>query len=131
MTNRAILAKLHIAPKDLGYTDAVRRDIMARICNGKTSSKQLTLAESDALLKEYKRLGWKPKPARKKINYRKKSNRPLVRKVYALWGELREKGWTRNKRPDGFVNALTGAGAPEWCTNEQLNKVIEALKSKL
>lgn len=102
MASRAMIAKIHIAVKALGIEDDYRA-IMAKHCNGKTSSKDLTDIEAAALLARFKAAGWQPtrprivkdghKGGEKKVpnNFIQVPAGPFAkmqRKVLALWNEL-------------------------------------------
>jgi phage gp16-like protein len=59
---RCELAKLHIAPKELGMDDDVRKELIGRISKGRTRScADLTAKERQSLLAEFIRLGWQSK----------------------------------------------------------------------
>lgn len=134
MSNRnPMLAKLHIAKKELRLDDETYRAVLSRV-TGKTSSAGLKDHQLDAVLAEFKRLGWKPKKAG-----RQPSDKPHVRKVWAVWRDMVSLAipadgsdaalrafvarQTRNPaRPDGIAN-------PEWLSPEEANKVVEGLKA--
>lgn len=122
----ALLAKLHIAKKQLALADAEYRGVLHRV-TGKASAAALSVPELTAVLSEFERLGFK--------GVRKPTKRaPHVRKVYALWGELQTRGAVvRGPRGAGalraFVRRQAGVAAPEFLTPEQSASVIEALKS--
>jgi hypothetical protein len=129
------LAKVHIARKDLELTDDCYRAILARI-TGQESSAGLDPAQLDAVLAEFKRLGWsaKPKaaPAAGGLRHRPASGKAEVRKVFAIWGDMcRLNIPTINNRAGliAFVQRMTDVDDPEWMNSEQARVVIEALKS--
>ncbi len=124
----AALAKIHIAKKDLGYDDDTYRDVLERV-TGKQSSGKMTEAERNAVLAEFRRLGWSPQ---RKSNWRKPSGNPHIRKVWALGKELDNRGywklpWKRGLK--AFVKKETGIDDPDWLDTKQASKVIEALKA--
>ena len=120
-----MMAKLHIAKKELGLADDDYRAVMARV-TGKTSSKDCSDGEIDRVLTEFKRLGFKPaKPY---------SAKPHVRKIYALWTALEKAGALSDasrKALASFCERQTGVTSPDWLTPPQANKVTEGLKSWL
>ncbi len=67
-TRRSLLAKVHIAKKDLGLDDAAYRAVLAR--HGVESSKDLDVKGMEKLLTHFERLGWvsTPKQAKPRIN---------------------------------------------------------------
>lgn len=126
MSRNAILARLHCAKRDLGLDDDTYRDILERV-TGKRSASNLGSAAIGAVLDEFKRLGWQS------VSAPRKSNRPVIRKVFALWGALKELGVLRDHTREGlrgFIRRMTHGACddPDWMTDEQARIVIEALK---
>ena len=127
-----MLAKVHIAKKELGLADDNYRAIMRRV-TGKASSGVCSDIELQQLLAEFKRLGWKPK-TNGAASGTKKSGKPHVRKVYALWGELDRAGALHDGSRgalQAFVQRQTGVASPEWLMAPQANQVTEGLKAML
>ena len=125
---RALLAKVHIAKKDLGLTDENYRAILVRI-TGKASSADCSERQLEQLLAEFRRLGWIPKKGANPI-----SDKPFVRKIYALWKEAGVVGAVYNASKDDlrtFVMRQTGKSAPEFLGPADANKVSEALKAMI
>ena len=121
------LAQIHIAKKQLGLDDETYRAVLMRVTR-KVSSAAMNPAERSKVIAEMKRLGFKP---RGKFTARKASDKPYVRKVFALWGELKRKGLWRDPNPASlraFVKKMTGVADPEWLSFAQATVVIEALK---
>jgi len=129
-----MLAKVHIARKDLALTEDCYRAVLSRI-TGQESSKGLTDAQLDKVLAEFKRLGWKPKSkatAADGQRYRPASGRVHVRKVFAIWGDMCKANIPVIANRAGllaFVQRMTGVDDPEWMTPQQAQIVTEALKS--
>lgn len=61
---KATLSKIHIAKQQLGMDDDIYRGLLARVA-GVRSSKELNSRQASAVLNEFERLGWKPKPGAK------------------------------------------------------------------
>jgi hypothetical protein len=123
-----MLAKAHIAKKELGLDEDTYRDVLQRV-TGHGSAKDCSPRELEKLLAELRRLGWKPKTRRPE------SKSPRVRKVWALWGQMcrdslvrAEGNSARRSALRTFVEKLTGVTDPEWLTPEQASMVIEGLK---
>lgn len=132
MTRSPMLAKVHIAKKELALAEDDYRALLVRI-TGKASSRDCSEGELDRLLSEFKRLGWKPK-TNSAASGTKKSGKPHVRKVYALWGELDRAGALHDGSRgalQSFVLRQTGVSSPEWLTATQANQVTEGLKAML
>ncbi len=122
-----LLAQIHIARKELGLDDDTYRAVLIRITH-KPSSAVMSAAERCKVIAEFKRLGFKPKG---KHSRRPTASKPYVRKVFALWGELKRKGIWRDPSPQSlrhFVKKMTGCDDPEWLEYHQASQVIEALK---
>ena len=129
---RAMLAKVHIARKDLALSEDSYRDVVQRIA-GVPSAAGCTDAQLDALLAEFRRLGWKV--AHKRPLCRK----PLVRKIYAIWADMAPLLSDHSAQAlRSFVGRQTrdpwrprGVGAPEFLEDEDAHRVIEGLKAWL
>ncbi len=122
-TRRRLLAQVHIAAKELGLDEETYRAVLKRIA-GVSSAAQASDAQLRAVLDEFARRGWK----RRRI---RPSRKPHVRKVWAMWAELKRRGIWRDRRRSSlraFVKRQTGVEDPEWLTPEEANAVIEALK---
>ncbi len=133
---RALLARLHIARKELGLDEETYRAALQRIA-GASSARDLSDEAIERVLAEFRRRGWRPgkaRPARSSRGgrrWRPPAKHAHQRKVWALWGELKRQGVWRDPNPASlvkFVRRLTGVDDPDWLTPAQSNKVIEALK---
>jgi len=130
-----LLAKIHMAKKDLGLDDTAYRAILVRV-TGKDSSGNMSERQKLSAISEFKRLGWKPKPPKNKSisngKYRPTSNKAWVRLMYGLAKKLELAGYWRLDYRDAlraFVKKETGIDNPEWLSFEQASPVIETLKS--
>jgi len=120
---RRLLARVHIVAKELGLDEETYRTVLER-CAGVSSAAGATDAQLDLVLAEFRRLGWKPR--------RRRSAKPHVRKIWAMWGELVRRGIWRDRRRSSlraFVKRQTGIDNPEWLTHPDADAVIEALKA--
>ncbi len=129
---RPLLAKIHIAKKELVLADEDYRAILMRLF-GKDSAAKLKHSQLNDLIEHFKVLGWKPK-VKKDKNHRPASLKPAVRKVYALWNLLYKSGKVEPPKPDSFIANFTRrqgkeVATAEWCNNHQLYSIIEALKA--
>ena len=131
---RRMRQKVQIAKKQMGMPDPDYRAVLARV-TGKASSTECSAAQMDALLAEFRRLGWKALPGRRAPA----SQKPQVRMIYGVWADLAP----FLARADGdalraFVRRQTrtpatpeGVDAPEFLDAEQANRVLEGLKAWL
>lgn len=152
--NRAMLAKIHIAKKELGLSDDVYRDILQTRYK-KDSAARLTSFEADDLVGHFKSQGFRVKQAvrpssipgasgmvpsmaskgkRPKPEGFKSSptyDKPMARKVVALWINLALAGTIRYSSDaalQSYVKRMTGVDNLAWCDDRQLYSLIEALK---
>lgn len=127
---RAMLAKVHLAAKELQLAEPAYRAIIHRVTGGAhDSAGACSDAQLDQLLAEFRRMGWKPAKGQAGG---KPSGKPHVRKVFALWADMCRAGIPDH--PDraalvAFVKRQTGVDNPEWLTAEQANQVTEGLKA--
>ncbi len=147
------LAKIHIAIKQLGMSEAEhRRRLMESF--GKDSSSGLTNAERSKYLADLRKLGFKAKPKLKTKIDRTQDMSLQMRKVRAIWLMLHDIGvvrdpsesaltqWARRQykvdalqwqhRPDLLIEALKTWAMrhlPEWCqSHQQFIQAVEASK---
>lgn len=133
---RAMLAKVHLAGKELGLDDEARRDVLERV-TGHRSSSACTDAQLDAVLTEFKRLGWKPKTAASNPSARTGAARapaahPVARKARALWISLHQLGAVRDpgeRALEAFGRRQLGVDKLQWADQSQGYRLIEALKA--
>jgi hypothetical protein len=121
-----LLAKIHVAKKQLGLTDdqyeAVLRGFKV------TSAKELPIPQLEDLVKYFRRLGFRPIKARWLKPY---DERPSDDQVVALWKRAREiaadlDGGT--KRLQGLVKKICGVEIMEWCRDEdKLERLLKVL----
>jgi hypothetical protein len=127
-----MLAKIHLARKQMGLDIETYRDMLQRVVGQRTCA---TCADQQLglVLAEFRRLGWEAKPAVKS------SDKAQVRKILAIWADicplLDDAG---DEALRGFVRRQTkspvhpdGVDAPEWLNGAEANKVIEGLKGWL
>jgi len=132
---KLMLAKIHVAKKELALTDDSYRDLLRRVTE-MDSAKEMSAKQREAVLAEFRRLGWQDKaPKRRPI-----SASAQIRMIYAVWKDL---------SPliiDGSDQALRafcarqtktaatpdGVAAPEFLTDpKQATAVLEGLKAWL
>jgi phage gp16-like protein len=134
MSRNPLIAKLHIAKKQLGLDDASYRAVLVA-ATGKSSSKDMREAELLDALAAFKRQGFVPVVRNCRAKSDKKDVRkPFVTKIYALWGELQRTGTLADpslKALSSFVHRQTGMDRAEWLGPEDANKVTEGLKAWL
>jgi phage gp16-like protein len=119
------LAKIHIAKAQLGLDDDTYRALLARVA-GVRSAKELSPRQIGAVLAEFQRLGWTPKPANKAGRSTPKpaaERKALVGKIEA---QLADAG-----RPWAYADAMAlrmfKVERVEWCDTDQLRRLVAAL----
>ncbi len=122
MSHPAMLAKIHIAKKELALQDAEYRALLSRIA-GVASAKDLSEKAAIAVIAEFRRLGWQPKEST-----RPRAERDDTRKIYALWGALHSGPLDRDALRAWVLRRFQVA-APEFLKPAQTREAIEQLKA--
>lgn len=125
---------MHVAKRQLGLDDDTYRAKLHKIV-GKTSSKDMTEAERETVLKVFRNEGFKPAPVVRRPDGRAKLTGPFAGKLQALWIA----GWNLGifrERDDAalvaFVKRQTGLDAVQFLRYaDDARKAIEALKAIL
>lgn len=132
MSTRVLMAKIHIAKKQLGLDDDTYRAILARHGEGKTSSRDLTIAQMDAVLREFTGKGWSPKPPKSKgAAKRKLATGPEVEKIRALWLWMHQLGIVRDPSESAlaaYARRMAGIDDLHWADGGRCYRLIETLK---
>ena len=130
---KGAIAKIHIARSQLGMGEDAYRDMLERVTGARTAG-GLTMPQIEAVLKEMRRLGFRPAPARRPM-----SAKAQIRMIHAVWKDLQP------YLQDGSESALrafvqrqtrspkhpSGISAPEFLGPVEANKVLEGLKAWL
>ena len=125
-----VLAKIHIAGKELGLSEDEYRDLIASVAPGRESAADLSEHQLHLLLNRFHELGWRPR-------LRRTEDRPLspmAWKARQLWlelhalGAVHHPGWPSLAR---FAKRMTGVEDLRRLDARQATVVIEALKDWL
>lgn len=120
----SLLAKVHIAKKDLNLPDDTYRDLLERV-GGNRSAAKLTDRQLVAVVAELRAKGWQPKaaPSKGRKPRAPKDAKSIMSKIEALLAEA--------KRPWAYVESMGkrmyGVERLEWCTADQLHGIMVAL----
>jgi phage gp16-like protein len=129
---RVMIAKVHVAKKELGLLDDDYRAMLIRV-TGKPSSAQCSPAELRALLDEMKAKGFKAKPATgRRGGAAAAADHPVARKARALWVSLHHLGAIANPSEqalEAFARRQLKVAKLQWADQAQGYKLIEALKA--
>ena len=133
------IAAIHVLKSQLQLSDDDYRAILVQM-TGQSSSKLLSDRQRadlrDHLQKEAERIGV-AKPSRgrphtaKRFAAKKADATPKERKVWALWNQLHRDGKLRDNSPQAlsaWVQRTVHVAMMSWCTDAQMNTLIEALK---
>ena len=126
---RKMVAKVHIARKDLAIEDTAYRALLERV-TGKDSCKAMTNAQLGRVLEEFKRLGWSEKP-RKRAGSRPMATTEQAGKIRALWLSLYHLAEVRDPSEDalaGYVKRMAGVADLRWLTPRKADAVIKGLR---
>lgn len=126
---RAMLAKVHVARKELGLTEDDYRLALWEQTK-EWSAGDCSEAQLKALLAHFERQGWKSRP--RKPGGRRAADHPAARKARALWISLHHLGAIRNpsdKALEAFAARQLNVMALQWADQGQCYKLIEALKA--
>lgn len=125
---RAMLAKIHIAKKQLALDEDDYRQILldeARV----DSAGEANEAGLKAVLRRLEGLGFKSRPSRGGV---RQAQSPMARKARALWISLWHLGAVRNRSEqalEAFAKRQLGCDRMVWANQREANKLIEALKA--
>ena len=123
-TKKILMAKIHIAKKDLGLDDGTYRDVLWRV-TGKRSCKNMLIGELEAVIKDMESRGFTPKAAPK---HGKKPSvvgkrEPLMGKIHAM---LTDMGLHWNYA-HGMADSMFKIKRLQWLNDSQLYKLTQAL----
>lgn len=129
---RAMLAKIHVAKKELQLVDDDYRQILLDAA-GRTSAADCTEAELERVLKRLEEIGFKPvsKKAGPGTSTRP-AQHPVARKARALWISLYHLGAVHSpneKALESFARRQLGCERLVWADQSQGFRLIEALKA--
>lgn len=128
---RGLLAKVHIAIKDLCIDDGTYREILRREF-GVASAAALSNRELEALVRYFKRKGWQAKsspPDRRTGKARDPEAQVDALRERAL--ELKEKMQMSERRFRGLCRKICGAERIEWCQDGATLKRLLAVMEKI
>ena len=121
---RNLLAQIHIAKKELAMDDATYRAMLKNVA-GVTSAKDLGVAGANKVIANCKRLGWKPKAA-KKVGRKPVPAKDKVRLMSKIEALLAEAG-----RPWDYAHTMAAnmfkVEKVDWLEYEQLASLMKAL----
>lgn len=129
---RALIAKIHIAPKQLAMTDADYRAVLHRV-TGKMSAADCNLDQLKALVAEFERKGFRAVAGGKKARPTGRADHPVARKARAMWislGLLCAIEDHSEAALEGFARRQLRCERFQWANQAQGDRLIEALKAR-
>jgi phage gp16-like protein len=138
-----LIAKIHVAKKQLGLNEDEYRGIIQGVTNGESEScKDCNEAQLEQIMSRMTEWGFKPvvtapaEGSKPKVKLspvtRGKPDPTQVDKIRAVWIDLANKGIIRNRSDDAiqsFAKRLTHVDRLEWLTTKQCQTVLAALKA--
>lgn len=119
----SLIAKIHIAKKQMGLDESTYRDMLWRI-TGKRSCKQMSIKELNSVLRDCERLGFKPiKQHGRKPNVAS-HRKAILGKIEAILTDL---GLPWQYAENMAKTMFGGHGVIEWLSDEKLYKLTQAL----
>lgn len=130
------IGRIHGLAKEARLDEETRRDIIAQVAGGKRSSKDLTAAEADDVIRRLEVLaGGGTNPATPRSRRGIAMDGPFAGKLRALWIAGWNLGVVENKTDEAltaFVERQTGIPAVRWLQDAtEAKKAIEAVKAWL
>lgn len=139
---KALMAKIHIAKKQLNLDDDVYRSVLDHV-TGQTSCYKMSDNQLTRVLDHFKAKGFKPKSTKSARRMSPNSNEPvktpLIRKIRAVWITMHLHGIVRDNSEaalDAYVKRMSaqqnngfGVESVAWLNGELAYKVLEALKA--
>jgi len=126
---QGLITKIHIAKAYFKLDDDTYRAVLLEQI-GKNSCAKASIKELETLVEHFIALGWKPAPA-KKAKAKKLADGAQIKKIRALWLELRDLDALRDPSEEGlrrFAKRMTKVDSLQWLTPRQASVLIEELK---
>lgn len=134
-----LLAKVHLAKKELRLTDEHYRDVL-ELVTGQRTAAGLVAAQLVSVLKAFEAKGFKPqvvagaRPARASAPKagRRPADHPVARKARALWISLHQLGVVENgseQALEAFCKRQLGVDALQWADQAHAEPLIKGLKA--
>lgn len=125
-----LIKLIHVAKTKLGLDDDVYRDILSST-TGKTSSKELNLAQLEVVLDRLKHLGFTVE-SKDKTGVKNVANDAHSKLIRHLWLQLHEAGAVRDgseKALAKFVENRVNVSALQFLSSKNADMVINHLRS--
>ena len=125
-----LIQLIHVGKTQLGLDDELYREVLES-CTGKTSSKNMTIQQLDAVLNRLKQLGFAVE-SKNKSGVNNLASDPQSRLIRHLWLELYNAGQVRNgseKALAKFIENKVGVSALQFLSSHHADMIINHLRS--
>lgn len=124
-----LIQLIHVGKTQLGLDDELYREILES-CTGKTSSKQMTPAQLEAVLNRMKQFGFVV-DSKQKTEVKNLASDPQSKLIRHLWLRLYEAGQVRNSSEKAlakFVENKVGVSALQFLSSKHADMIITHLR---
>lgn len=124
-----LIQLIHIGKSQLGLDDELYREILES-CTGKTSSKQLSIPQLEAVLDRMKQIGFVI-DSKHKSEVKNLASDPQSKLIRHLWLQLHQAGQVRNSSEKAlakFVENKVGVSALQFLSSKHADMIITHLR---
>jgi phage gp16-like protein len=124
-----LIQLIHIGKTQLGLDDDLYREVLES-CTGKTSSKEMTIAQLESVLDRMKQLGFTVE-SKDKSGVKNLANDAQSKLIRHLWLQLHEAGQVRNSSEKAlakFVENKIGVSALQFLSTKNADMIITHLR---
>ena len=136
MTNATVIKLIHVARRELRLDDDTYRALLTSVIPGKSSCRDMSLPELQAVLEAMEEKGFKVKPRKKPRRLPSPSDTSL--KIRAVWHTMAADGFIRDdsdaaldrfvQRQTSQINGGKGIASLEWLRGDVASGLLESLK---
>ena len=125
---KSLLAKVHIAKKSLGLSDAAYRALLNDLF-GEESAAALTVPQLCGLCDHFDKLGFQASPSCRASGSATRCSEAQIRTIKALWNQMaRHKGWRSLER---WLEKYWKVSKVQWLRKEDASKAIGVLQREV
>ena len=124
-----LIQLIHVAKTQLALDDELYREVLES-CTGKTSSKQLTIPQLEAVLNRMKQLGFSVE-SKDKTGVKNLADDAQSKLIRHLWLQLHSAGQVRNSSETAlakFVENKVGVSALQFLSTQNADMIIKHLR---
>lgn len=124
-----LIQLIHVGKTKLGLDDELYREVLES-CTGKTSSKDLTIQQLEAVLNRFKQLGFEVE-SKEKTGVANLADDTQSKLIRHLWLQLHSAGQVRNgseKALAKFVENKVGVSALQFLSTKSAEMIITHLR---